>query len=131
MTSHVENGGGQQRRSFEILQNMDEDFKESMSHNCICMKCKQVFEIEQNVVYHVRLVACGYSQGTRLNFSKNYLMVAKDIMFSILILILIKFGFSSKTIDIETALLYRELVREIYMEFPPSMKDFEKMNASF
>ena len=52
-------------------------------------------------------------------------------MFRILILILIKFGFSSKTIDIETALLYRELVREIYMEFPPSMKDFEKMNASF
>ena len=71
---------------------MEEDLKINMPPTCRCIKCKQVFKIKCNGVYYARVVECGYSQVPRVDFSKKYLLALHDIMFSELLLILIKFG---------------------------------------
>ena len=63
-------------------------------------------EIKQNGLYRARLVACGYSQISRVNFLENYSPVMNDIKYCILLLIMIHFGFLAEVVDIETAFLY-------------------------
>ncbi len=56
-----------------------------------CVKCKWVFKIKRNGIFHARLVACGYSQIPGVHFSENYSPVVHDVTFRILILDLIVF----------------------------------------
>ena len=58
-----------------------------------------------------RLVAYGYSQVARVNFSKNDLLV--------------NFGMTGK-VDDKTSFLYGELKETIYLECPPVVKDEDK-----
>ena len=64
----------------------------------------------------VCLVMCGYSHESGVYFSKNYSPV--DIIFWILILMVINFGYWAEIVVIETAFLYNDLEEEIYMECP-------------
>ena len=49
-----------------------------------------------------------------------------DIMFHILLLMVINFVFLAKIFDIETAFLYRNLKKELYMECPQGMNNVGK-----
>ena len=43
-----------------------------------CVKCKWVFKIKQNGVYCARLVACGYTQIPRIDFTDTFSPVIHD-----------------------------------------------------
>ena len=49
-----------------------------------------------------------------------------EIIFKVLLLIMIHFGFMAKEDNVETAFLYGELEDEIYMKCPPRMKEVRK-----
>ena len=80
-----------------------------LSHNHRCMKCKRVFKIDCKCMYWAWLVACHYHHVSGINFSENYSPVVNNITLSILLLIMNKFGFSDKFVDIETAFFYGRL----------------------
>ena len=100
--------------------------KSLMPPNQSCVKNKWVFKIKCNGVYWACLIACGYSQVPGIDFSENYLPVVNDIIFHILVLMVLHFGYSAKIADIETAFLYGDLEEEIYMECPQGMADVKK-----
>ena len=93
-----------------------------------CVKCKLVF-MKCDRMYHVRLVACGYSHMPRVNFPLNYLPVSNDIMFIVLLMMIINFSFSAKVVDVEPAFLYGELEEKTYLECSSSLKDVRKYDC--
>ena len=87
-----------------------------------CIKCKLVFNINYNGMYHARLVSYGYGQVVVIDISENYLPIMNDIMFWVLLLLIDHFGFVAKVVDVKMSFLYGELEEEIYREFPPGIK---------
>ena len=85
-----------------------------------------VIKIKHNSIYSALLVVCGYSAVLGADFSGNYSIIMKNITFRILLLIMIKFSFSAKVVNIEAVFLYGEFEEEIYMECPPDMKNVSK-----
>jgi Reverse transcriptase (RNA-dependent DNA polymerase) len=98
-----------------ILQSMMEPGRE-------CIKCKWVFEIKRDGTFQACLVACGYSQIPGVDFQESYSPVTNDVVFRIVIIYQIIFGYVAVLVDVEVALLNRELEETIYMEVPPGMK---------
>jgi histone deacetylase 1/2 len=97
--------------------------KSSIPSNQRCVKCKWVFKIKRNGVFRARLVACGYSQIPGVDFSESYSPVANDVTIRLLLVAMILFGLSAKIVDVETAFLYGELEKEVYMENPEGLED--------
>ncbi len=91
-----------------------------------CVKCKWVFKIKRNGIFHACLVVCGYSQIPGVYFLENYSPVAHDVTFRILILVLIVLGLKAKIVDVDTAFIYGNIEEEIFMECPPGMTDAEE-----
>ena len=89
-------------------------------------KCKWVFKIKRKCVFRARLVACGYRQRPRVDFTENYSPVVNGMIFRLLLLIYIYFKLTAKIVDVETAFLYGKLTEEIYMGCPPGMKEGTK-----
>ena len=73
-----------------------------------------------------RLVACGYSQIPRIDYSENYSPVMNDVILCVLLLIMVQFRLSAKVVNVETAFLYGDLKEEIYMECTHGMKGIGK-----
>ena len=94
-----------------------------MPPNQRCVKNKWVFKIKHNGVYQACLVACGYIWVCCVSFSENFSPVVDNITFSILLLMVILFGFLAKKVDIETAYLYGDLEKESHKENPQGMSD--------
>ena len=69
-----------------------------------------VFIIKQMVCTKC-LVACGHSQVPGINVSKNHSPLDDDVTFCILLLMV------AKVVNVETAILYGDTEKEIYMEF--------------
>ena len=97
--------------------------KRNILSNHQCIKCKWVFKIKRNGVFCARLVACGYSQISGVDFSENFSPVVHDITFRLLIEVMILCGYSAKIADVETAFLHGRLEEEIYMDYPPGMTE--------
>ena len=104
---------------------MEEETHETLIKN------KWLIKIKHNGVYRACLVACWYSQVPGVNFSENYSLVVNNITFCILFLMVSHFRFSAKVVYIETAFLYGDLEKEIYMECPQGISNKGKMTASF
>ena len=86
------------------------------------VKCKWVFEIKREGKYRARLVACGYSQISGVNFHQVSSTVVNDVTFRIVLIAKLIMKLDSYQFDVETAFLLVELEEEIYMECPPGMK---------
>ena len=87
------------------------------------MKCKWVFKIKRNGIFHARLVACGYSQIPGVDFTENYSPVINDITFRVLLVIsMLNRHYKNVLVDVETAFLHGDLEEEIFMECPEGMK---------
>ena len=54
-------------------------------------------------------MACGDSQIPGVDFSENYSLVAHDITYHVLILLVLTYGYDAKIVDVETAFLYGNL----------------------
>ena len=72
-----------------------------MPSNQNIVKCKWVIKMKCSGMYDARLVACGYSQIPRVDFTENYLPAINDIMYWILLLIMIHNAFSAEVVHIE------------------------------
>ena len=78
------------------------------------------------------LVACEYSQVCGIDFSKNYSLVVNNISFCIPLLVVIHFGFSAKTIDMEPVFLCGDSEGEKYIwNIPKVCQTQDKMSALF
>ena len=66
--------------------------RNSIPKNRRCVKCKWVFKIKYNGIYHARLVACGYSQIPGVDYTKNYSPVVHDVTFPLLLILKIYMG---------------------------------------
>jgi Reverse transcriptase (RNA-dependent DNA polymerase) len=86
-----------------------------------CTKHKWVFEIKRDGTFRARLVACGYSKKTEVDFQESYSPVINDVVFRILIVLHIIWGLTAALLDVEVAFLNGELDEKIYMECPEGM----------
>ena len=60
-----------------------------------------LLRIKQNGIYHEKLVAFGYSQIQRFDFSENYFPVVNDITCRILLSLMLTCGYDAKIVDME------------------------------
>ena len=103
--------------------------RSDIPRNRRCVKCKWVFKIKRSGVFRARLVACGYSQISGVDFGEHYSPVVNDVTFRLLLLAMMYFGLTAKVVDVETAFLYGELEEEIFMECPQGMKGVTQDDA--
>jgi len=85
------------------------------------VKCKWVFEIKRDGKFHARLVACGYSQISGVDYHQVFSPVVNDVTFRIMLIAKMIMKLDSYQFDVETAFLLGELDEEIYMECPPGL----------
>ena len=95
--------------------------RSDMPGNRRCVKSKWVIKIKRSGVFRARLVACGYSQISGVDFGEHYSPVVNDVTFRLLLLAMMYFGLIAKVVDVETAFLYEELEEGIFVECPPGM----------
>ena len=87
---------------------------------------KWVFKRKKNGVYRARLVALGYNQIPGIDFTDNFSPVTSDTTIKILLVCMIKNGWFSQVIDIETAFLEGRLNEDIYMKIPIGYLEYLK-----
>jgi Reverse transcriptase (RNA-dependent DNA polymerase) len=83
-----------------------------------CVRCKWVFDIKRNGVFHSHLVACGYSQIPGVDFTEAYNPVINNVMFHTSLLIQLIFGLCAWLLDLQVAFLHGDLDELIYMFCP-------------
>ena len=81
-------------------------------------------------MYCARLVALGYSQVPRVDFTENYAPVINDITMRTMLVIMNLQGWKGEIIDVEMAFLYGELKEKIYMTIPKGLNEFKKKDLS-
>ena len=74
-----------------------------------CMKNKWVFKIKRNGIFCARLVACGYSQISGVDYTANYAPVINDVTWCVLLILMLLKKYDGKIIDIKVAFLYGDL----------------------
>ena len=80
--------------------------------------CRWVFKVKWNGVYHARLVAKGFSQNPRMDFTDNYSPVVNDVTFRVVVARMLIENMKGKVVDIDNAFLNGDLEHEIYMMIP-------------
>ena len=69
-------------------------------------------------MYHARLVAKGFSQIPRVDFTDNYSNVVNDVTFRVVVARMIIENLKGKVVDIYNAFLNGDLKHDIYMKIP-------------
>jgi hypothetical protein len=96
--------------------------QKNMPNRRCCVKCKWLFKIKRNGVFRARLVAYGYSQIPGVDFTDHYAPVVNDVTYHILLVCEIMWKLTSKLVNLETAFLHGDLVKEIYMDYPNGLE---------
>ena len=91
---------------------------------------KWVFKIKRDGTYRARLVALGYSQIPRIDYTDNFAPVAHDVSFRIALARMMVEKLDSLVMDVETALLYGEINEEIFMKSPVGMEEIDPGSSS-
>ena len=77
---------------------------------------KWVFTIKRDGTYRARLVALGYSQIPRIDYTDNFAPVAHDVSFRIALARMMVEKLDSLVMDVETAFLYGNIAEEFFYE---------------
>ena len=85
--------------------------------------CKWVFKIKRDGTYRARLVDLGYSQVPGVDFTYNITPVVNDVTFRVALTRMIMEELDCMLMGVETAFLYGQIEKEIYMEVPVGMKE--------
>ena len=64
------------------------------------------------------MVVLGYTQIPGVDFLENFAPVVHDMIFWLILVLAIIFGFSIRIIDVEVAFLHGDLLEDIYMLLP-------------
>ena len=80
--------------------------------------CRWVFKVKRTGVYHVRLVAKGFSQIPGVDFTDNYSPVVNDVTFRVVVAQMIVENLKGKVVGIDNAFLNGDLEHKIYMKIP-------------
>ena len=80
--------------------------------------CRLLFNLKPNGVYHVRLVAKGFSQIPGLDFTGNYSPVVNDVTSRVVVARMLVENLMGKVVGIDNAFLNGDLEHEIYMKIP-------------
>ena len=83
--------------------------------------CKWVFKIKNDGRHRARLCAMGYTQVAGLDFTDNFAPVINDVAFRIAIVLMLVNNWEADIVDIETAFLYGNLEKEIFMKISEGM----------
>ena len=86
---------------------------------------KWVFKIKRDSTYRARLVALGYSQIPGVDYTDNFAPVAHDISFRIALARMMVEKLDSLVMDVETAFLYGDIVKESFMKSPVGMEEID------
>ena len=89
---------------------------------------KWIFKQKKNGVYRARLVALGYSQIPRVDFSENYALVINNITMRLMMVLMMTRNWIGEIINVETAFLLGDLDEEIYMTIPKGYKYYIDQN---
>jgi hypothetical protein len=81
-----------------------------------CINNKWKFKVKRNGIFRARLVACGYSQVLRMDFSESFASVLIDVSFRIMLIAKLVWDMTCFVVDIKIAFLHGDLDEEIYME---------------
>ena len=87
-----------------------------MTPDRCCLKKKWVFKINRNGIFRARLVACGYSQISGVDYTAKYAPVVNDVTWPVLLLAILLQNYDRKLLYIEVAFLCGDLEEEIYMD---------------
>ena len=86
---------------------------------------KWVFKIKRDGTYTARLVALGYSQIPGVDYTDNFAPVAHDVSFRIALARMMVEKLDSLVMDVETAFLYGDIKKEIFMKSPVGMDEID------
>ena len=89
-----------------------------------------MFKIKRNGIYRARLVALGYSQIPRVDYTENFAQVAHDVSFRITLARMMVEMLDSLVMDVETVFLYGEIDEEIFMKSPIGMEEIDPGSSS-
>ena len=82
------------------------------------VRCRWVFKVKRNGVYHASLVAKGFSQIPGVDYTDNYSPVVNDVTFSIVVARMLIENMKGKVVDTDNAFLNGDLEHGIYMKIP-------------
>ena len=77
---------------------------------------KWAFKIKRDGTYRARLVALGYSQIPRVDYTDNFAPVAHDVTIRVALAKMMVEKLDSLVMDVETVFLYGEIDEEIFMK---------------
>ena len=89
-----------------------------------------MFKIKRDGTYRVRLVALGYSQIPRVDYTDNFAPVAHDVSFRIALARMMVKKLDSLVMDVEKAFLYGKIDQEIVMKSPVGMEEIDPGSSS-
>ena len=83
-----------------------------------CVNTKWVFKIKKNCIFCARLVACGYSQISGVDYTSTYAPVINDVTWRVLLILMSIKKYGRKLLGIEFVFLHGDLEEDIYMDCP-------------
>ena len=82
-----------------------------MTPDRCCLNKKWVFKINRNGIFRARLVACGYSQISGVDYTADYAPVINDITWRLILIVILLNNYDGKILDTEIAFLYVKQVK--------------------
>ena len=86
---------------------------------------KWEFKIKRDGTYRARLVALGYSRFPGVDYTDNFAPAAHDVSFSIALTRMMVEKLDILVMDVETAFLYGDIEKEIFMKSPVGMEEID------
>ena len=88
-----------------------------------CVKTKWVFKKKGNGIFFARLVACGSSQISDVDYTANYAPVINDVTWCVLFIVMLFNKYDENLIDTEVTFLHGDLEEDIYIDCTQGLED--------
>ena len=101
--------------------------KYAVAENRQIIDCKWIFRVKNDGRHRAQLCTISYTQV--VDFQDNFAPVVNNVAFCIAIVMMLANGWDANIVDVETAFLYGDLNKEIYMKVPEGL--VENLNTEF
>ena len=97
--------------------------KSEIAENCRIIGCKWVFRVKNDGLFCAQLCAIGYTQGAGVDFQDKFALVVNNVDFWIAIFVMMTYCWDADIVDIQTAFLYGNLGKSIFMKLPEGLAE--------